>query len=205
MTIYSLINGFKAFRETFYERQPDVYRNLVENGQHPKVMIIACSDSRVNPSIIAKANPGELFIVRNVANLVPPYAPDSRYHGTSAAIEYAVRELNVEDIIILGHSHCGGIKALCESGDIVDKSEFLGGWMSIVEKARDETLKGDAQYRQVERDAVKISLDNLRTFPWLKDSIDDGRLTLHGWLFDLDVGDLFAMGDNGIWESLTNK
>ena len=106
--------GFKSFRETYYEGQPDFFRSLVEKGQNPDIMVIACSDSRVNPSIITNVGPGEVFIVRNVANLVPPFEPDSNYHGTSAAIEFAVRDLNVGHIIVLGHSHCGGIRWLCE-------------------------------------------------------------------------------------------
>jgi carbonic anhydrase len=203
MTVERLINGFKAFREAYYEDQPDFYRNLVENGQHPKAMVIACSDSRVNPSIIAKADPGELFIVRNVANLVPPYAPDSSYHGTSAAIEFAVRDLKVEDIIVLGHSHCGGIKALCEQDAGQTTREFIRSWMSIVEEARDDSLKGDAQLRQVEREAVKVSLDNLMTFPWLKERVDNGDLVLHGWLFDLEFGELVSIDDDGEWGSAT--
>jgi carbonic anhydrase len=203
MTVQRLINGFEAFREEYYQDQPNFYRNLVENGQHPKTMVIACSDSRVNPSIISKADPGELFIVRNVANLVPPYAPDVSYHGTSAAIEFAVRDLKVEDIIVLGHSHCGGIQVLCEEEPGKKTREFIRSWMSIVEEARDDSLEGDAQLRHVEREAVKVSLDNLRTFPWLKERLDKGDLVLHGWLFDLEVGELVSVGDDGEWGSAT--
>jgi carbonic anhydrase len=203
MTVQRLINGFEAFRKEYYQDQPNFYRNLVENGQHPKTMVIACSDSRVNPSIISKADPGELFIVRNVANLVPPYAPDVSYHGTSAAIEFAVRDLKVEDIIVLGHSHCGGIQVLCEEEPGKKTREFIRSWMSIVEEARDDSLEGDAQLRHVEREAVKVSLDNLRTFPWLKERLDKGDLVLHGWLFDLEVGELVSVGDDGEWGSAT--
>jgi carbonic anhydrase len=203
MTVQRLINGFEAFRKEYYQDQPNFYRNLVENGQHPKTMVIACSDSRVNPSIISKADPGELFIVRNVANLVPPYAPDVSYHGTSAAIEFAVRDLKVEDIIVLGHSHCGGIQVLCEEEPGKKTREFIRSWMSIVEEARDDSLEGDAQLRHVEREAVKVSLGNLRTFPWLKERLDKGDLVLHGWLFDLEVGELVSVGNDGEWGSAT--
>ena len=144
MTISRLIAGFESFRKTYYEEQPGFYRSLVEKGQRPEVMIIACSDSRVNPSIIAKAEPGELFVVRNVANLVPPYEPDSHYHGTSAAIEFAVRDLGVKHIIVLGHSHCGGVRCLCEGHEKAGDREFIDGWMSIVEQARDDSLEGEA-------------------------------------------------------------
>ncbi|MCH7487741.1 MAG: carbonic anhydrase [Proteobacteria bacterium] len=203
MPIDRLIAGFKSFRETYYEEQPDFYRSLVEKGQKPDVMVIACSDSRVNPSIIAKAEPGELFIVRNVANLVPPYEPDSHYHGTSAAIEFAVRDLNVEHIIVLGHSHCGGIRCLCEGHEDAKNREFIDGWMSIVEQARDDSLKGEAQLRNVEREAVKISLDNLLTFPWVKRRVENGRLKLHGWLFDLEAGELLAHEAGDSWKTMT--
>lgn len=203
MPIDRLIAGFKSFRETYYEKQPDFYRSLVEKGQKPDVMVIACSDSRVNPSIIAKAEPGELFIVRNVANLVPPYEPDSHYHGTSAAIEFAVRDLNVEHIIVLGHSHCGGIRCLCEGHEDAKNREFIDGWMSIVEQARDDSLKGEAQLRNVEREAVKVSLDNLLTFPWVKRRVEDGRLKLHGWLFDLEAGELLAHEAGDSWKTMT--
>lgn len=203
MPIDRLIAGFKSFRETYYEEQPDFYRSLVEKGQKPDVMVIACSDSRVNPSIIAKAEPGELFIVRNVANLVPPYEPDSHYHGTSAAIEFAVRDLNVEHIIVLGHSHCGGIRCLCEGHEDAKNREFIDGWMSIVEQARDDSLKGEAQLRNVEREAVKVSLDNLLTFPWVKRRVENGRLKLHGWLFDLEAGELLAHVAGDSWKTMT--
>ncbi len=205
MTINRLIDGFKSFRETYYEEQPDFYRLLVEKGQKPDVMIIACSDSRVNPSIIAKAKPGELFIVRNVANLVPPYAPDSNYHGTSAAIEFAVRDLKVSHIIILGHSHCGGIRSLCEGHGEAEQREFISSWMSIVEHARDDTLEGKVQERHLEREAVKVSLKNLRSFPWIKTRVDDGTLKLHGWLFDLEAGELLAHDANTGWVSATSS
>ena len=194
--------GFKSFRETYYEGQPDFFRSLVEKGQNPDIMVIACSDSRVNPSIITNVGPGEVFIVRNVANLVPPFEPDSNYHGTSAAIEFAVRDLNVGHIIVLGHSHCGGIRWLCEGHEDGKKRRFLDGWMSIVEQARNEKLPGDAQLRHVEREAVKVSLDNLLTFPWVKKRVEDERLKLHGWWFDLEVGELLAHEAEDDWKSL---
>ena len=201
MTLDRLITGFKSFRETYYKERPDFYQNLVEKGQSPEVMVIACSDSRVNPSIIAKADPGELFIVRNVANLVPPYAPDSNYHGTSAAVEFAVRDLNIKHIIVLGHSHCGGIHRLCEGHNSSEAREFIDDWMSIVEHARDSELTGEAQHRHVEREAVKVSLENLQSFPWVKKRVEDGRLKLHGWWFDLEVGDLLAYDAEDDWKT----
>ncbi|MEK9724358.1 MAG: carbonic anhydrase [Rhodospirillaceae bacterium] len=204
MPIERLIKGFKAFRETYYEGKPSFYRSLVDKGQNPDVMVIACSDSRVNPSIIAQAEPGQLFIVRNVANLVPPYQPDSHYHGTSAAIEFAVRDLQVKDVIILGHSHCGGIKHMCEGHPQDHERQFVDGWMSMVRGATETDLTGEEKLRHVEREAVTVSLKNLMTFPWLKERVDAGKLRLHGWIFDLEPGRLFAYSPADGWKSLTD-
>jgi len=203
MPIEKLIDGFKSFRETYYEQQPGFYQSLVDHGQQPDVMVIACSDSRVNPSIIAKAGPGELFILRNVANLVPPYEPDSHYHGTSAAIEYAVRDLAVEHIIVLGHSHCGGIRCLCEGSGQKPDREFIHDWMSIAVQAKDEGLHDESRLRQVERQAVRVSLQNLLTFPWVKNHVENGSLQLHGWWFDLEKGALLAH-QNDDWVQVTD-
>jgi carbonic anhydrase len=183
MTIDRLIAGFRSFRETYYEERPDFYR--------------------LNPSIIAKVEPGELFIVRNVANLVPPYEPDGSYHGTSAALEFAVRDLQVKHIVVLGHSHCGGIRFLCEGHEDGENREFIDGWMSIVEQACDVRLEGDAKLRHVERAAVKVSLDNLLSFPWVKRRVDDGRLKLHGWWFNLEAGELLARDADDNWKTAT--
>ncbi len=203
MPIERLIEGFRSFRETYFDKQPEFYRDLVEKGQKPDVMVIACSDSRVNPSIIAKAKPGELFIVRNVANLVPPHEPDGHYHGTSAALEFAVRDLKVNHIVVLGHTHCGGIQCLCDGHVGGESREFISTWVSIADKARDDSLSGKEQYRHVEKEAVKVSLDNLMTFPWVRERVQDGSLELHGWMFDLEIGELLAYDADGGWKTTT--
>jgi carbonic anhydrase len=199
MAIDRLIRNFESFRKTYYDDRPGFFRELVEKGQRPEVMVIACSDSRINASILGKAKPGELFIVRNVANLVPPYEPDGKRHGTSAAVEFAVRDLKVRHIVLLGHSHCGGIKFLCEGEQGGEKREFIEGWMSIVERARDDSLEGEMQLRHVEREAVKVSLENLMTFPWVASRVEAGDLELHGWLFDLEAGRLLALTPDDRW------
>ena len=203
MAIEKLIEGFRSFRKIYYEDQPKFYRALVEKGQSPDIMVIACSDSRVKPSIIANAEPGELFVVRNVANLVPPYQPGSHYHGTSAAIEFGVRDLAVKHIIVLGHSHCGGIKCLCEGYANTNQHEFIEDWMQILAPALDESLTGEDQLRRVERQAVNVSLSNLITFPWVKRRVEEGSLTLHGWLFDLEAGALLGYEADFGWQTLT--
>ena len=201
MTIHKLIDGFKSFRQEYYIDQPDIYKDLVEKGQHPEVMVIACSDSRVNPSIITQANPGEIFVVRNVANLVPNYRTDHNC-ATSACIEFAVRDLGVKHIVVLGHSECGGIKRLCGHKGIGPERDFIDGWVSIAETASATDLEGLEKLRQVERAAIGISLENLLTFPWLKRRVKEGNLELHGWFFDLETGNLLTKTASGEWNVL---
>ena len=155
MQIDQMISGFKSFHKEYYIDQPEFFQSLVENGQSPEVMVIACSDSRVNPSIIANAEPGDIFVVRNVANLVPPYDPNTNYLGTSACIEYAVQDLKVRHIIVLGHSHCGGIKRLCEGVEDAESRVFIDGWVSIAKLALASNVKGNKQHRKVEREAIR--------------------------------------------------
>lgn len=201
MTIHKLIDGFKSFRQEYYIDQPDIYKDLVEKGQHPEVMVIACSDSRVNPSIITQANPGEIFVVRNVANLVPNYRTDHNC-ATSACIEFAVRDLGVKHIVVLGHSECGGIKRLCEHKGIGPERDFIDGWVSIAETAGATDLEGLEKFRHVERAAITVSLENLVTFPWLKRRVKEGNLELHGWFFDLETGNLLTKTAIGEWNVL---
>lgn len=199
--INRLIAGFRVFRATYYELRPTLFANLVQHGQQPKVMVIACSDARVDPAILLTVEPGELFVIRNVANLVPPYQPDGFYHGTSAALEFGVRDLEVEHIIVLGHYRCGGIRALRQvsAGHPVDR-EFITPWVSIACGPCCQELvdKGDAvseadRIRIMEQAAIRTSLSNLRTFPWIREREDDGRISLHGWWFDLEKGELHQL------------
>ncbi len=209
--IRQLLAGIKGFRARYYERRPESMRQLVAEGQKPEVMLIGCSDSRVDPALLTQAEPGELFVVRNVANLVPPYRPDGSHHGTSAAIEYAVRVLHVGHIIVLGHAHCGGIQGLIRlrTGD-PGENDFLLPWVSIADAALQPYLSGTApgedeerrradaeRLRQfpdmVERAAVRASVENLLTFPFVRDLVEAGSLEIHGWWFDLETGDLWAI------------
>ncbi|WP_035692464.1 carbonic anhydrase [Azospirillum halopraeferens] len=205
--IRRLLAGVKGFRARYYERNPESMRDLVAHGQHPDVLLIGCSDSRVDPALLTMAEPGELFVVRNVANLVPPYQPDGSYHGTSAAIEYAVRELKVANILVLGHARCGGIQGLIRlrSGEGL-QSDFVAPWVSLAGEACDRYLdevgaddSGDCatdlrdRPHLVERAAIRGSVENLLTFPWVREGVDAGELQVHGWWFDLDSGDLWAI------------
>ncbi|MDA5194930.1 carbonic anhydrase [Govanella unica] len=192
-----LIDGYRRYRLGWSEVERDLYRQLVENGQEPKVMVVACCDSRVDPSIILDAKPGSLFMARNIANLIPPFEKSGSYHGTSAALEYAVRSLKVEHIIVLGHAHCGGIRALHEG--TAGLSDFVGGWMEIVRAARDHVHancsheRQSVQRRMLEEEAIRVSLHNLMTFPWIEEQVGLGALQLHGWHYGLAEGELSAL------------
>lgn len=205
--ITHLVDGVKAFKKSHYGQELDMMRKLVEQGQAPATLIISCSDSRVDPALLTGAKPGELFTVRNVANLVPPYMPGPSLHGTGAAIEYAVRDLKVDHIVVLGHAHCGGIKALIAGADGQRMArDFINDWMEIAREATRITVDdpGHEDGRRevsldllkqnaflVERAAITRSLGNLITYPWLRERVESGGLQLHGWWFDLDTGDLW--------------
>jgi carbonic anhydrase len=206
--IARLVDGIRQFRARHYEAEPGRMRELVDHGQSPSVLMIACSDSRVDPAILTGAAPGEIFAVRNVANLVPPYQPGASLNGTAAAIEYAVRDLEVEHVVVLGHGHCGGIKALLNAADgSWPDRDFIGDWVSMAlgackQHVRDESAEAGrrevpiarlkANPDLVERASILGSIDNLMTYPWLKARVDAGDLLLHGWWFDLETGDLWA-------------
>jgi carbonic anhydrase len=192
-----LIAGFGRFRRRYYHDQPSLFAHL-RYRQAPRVMVIACCDSRVHPDVITDTEPGELFVVRNIANLVPPYEEGGQYHGTSAALEFAVCGLNVEHVIVLGHARCGGIQALLSGTGVTGGSGFVEHWMAIVQEARDAVLRppavaGDAAARALELAAVRVSMRNLLSFPWIRTRVDAGTLSLHGWYFDLDVGELLGL------------
>jgi carbonic anhydrase len=189
-----LIEGFQRFRKDYYEENRVVFDALSRTGQAPRALVIACCDSRVDPSLIFDTAPGEVFTIRNVANLVPPYAKSANYHGTSAALEFAVRILLVEHVVVLGHSGCGGVRALVENPPEVPSGDFVGQWMAIAYPARERALAAAAKEgREIlrhtcELEVVKVSLANLMTFPWVAERVNRNALALHGWYFDLENG-----------------
>lgn len=190
--IDKLTTGFRAFRDGRFREQRATYETLAKHGQKPAAALIACSDSRVDPAIVLQAGPGDLFVIRNVANLVPPYEREGHYHGTSAALEYAVQHLNVAHVIVFGHAHCGGIRSLFERPtEAGDGGVFVGPWMSLVRSAylRVEGTMPDAEddvkARVCEQSAVLVSLENLMTFPDIRQRVSAGRLRLHGWYIDI--------------------
>jgi carbonic anhydrase len=196
-----LIAGFKVFRTRYFEQRPELFAELASKGQSPDVLIVGCSDSRADPAILLDTEPGELFVIRNVANLIPPYQPDGQYHGTSAALEFAVRDLAVRHIVVLGHSGCGGIKALIESEEsgTLEGHEFIANWVSIAGRARAARAADSAgadpehECRLVEQAAVRVSLENLMSFPWIRRKVGVGELSIHGWWFDLEHGRLWGI------------
>lgn len=188
-----LLDGYQSFRGGRYADEKDRYARLGTGVQKPTVMIIACCDSRAAPETIFDAGPGEIFVLRNVANLVPPYAPDGRHHATSAAIEFAVIALGVKHVVVMGHGRCGGIRAVVEGGDPLSAGDFIGKWMSGVKDVA-ETVRHDHDHKDVqtavEHASVEHSLANLRTFPWLRLRENRNDLTVHGAWFDISLGEL---------------
>ncbi len=197
-----LIAGYRRFKRDQFAASRARYQALAELGQSPSVMIIGCCDSRVDPAAIFDAGPGELFVVRNVANLVPPYEPDRGHHGTSAAIEFAVTGLGVLHIVVLGHAACGGVKALMDGiGTAEDDPRMIARWMSIARPVYDGLKKvgmdmsSDSTCEAMEKFSVIHSLSNLRGFPFVAEAEAAGRVTLHGAWFGIESGRLELLGD----------
>ncbi len=193
-----LIEGYDAFRTGRLPAEQSRYRELAERGQSPEIMVIGCCDSRVSPEVIFDARPGELFVVRNVANLVPPYSPDDTYHGVSAALEFAVGALRVKHIVVLGHALCGGVRAFAEESAPLSPGDFIGKWMSLIAPAAERLgPRGDvppADYlARLEQASIANTLDNLLTFPRLRRLIERGRVTLHGAYFAVATGELLVL------------
>ncbi|MES9997255.1 carbonic anhydrase [Desulfovibrio aminophilus] len=208
--IAKFINGFKRFQDSYFCGDEEVFQRL-RSGQNPRALVIGCCDSRVDPAILTDSAPGDLFVVRNVANLVPPREEDGGRHGVSAALEFAVRVLRVEHVIVMGHSACGGIRSLMR-GEFGQASEFLPHWVDIMAPARERVLRElpgkseELQERACEQAAVLVSLDNLLTFPWVRERVEAGDLLLHGWYFDLERGELLSyLPQSGQFEPLVPR
>ena len=185
-----LLEGYRRFRAEVWPAERARYEALATRGQRPATLVIACSDSRVDPQTVFGAGPGELFVVRNVAGLVPPYRPDAGYHGTSAALEYGVRVLGVAQIVVLGHAQCGGVKAMVE-GAPEEARDFVEPWMRIarpVVRALPEQVEDGELLQHCETAVVRLSLANLATFPWIAAAVAAGRLELGGFRFDIRTG-----------------
>ena len=187
-----------------YTREKDRYRDLASVGQSPTTMMIACCDSRAAPELIFDSAPGEMFVLRNVANLVPTYQPDGGQHGTSAAIEFAVKALSIGNIVVMGHGRCGGIKAaLNPEQSPLDEGDFIGKWMSMLgelpsQLGTNSMLTATEQQTALERISIRNSIRNLRTFPYVAALEAEGKLAVHGAWFDISTGELWVMdGSSG--------
>ncbi len=193
-----LIEGYRTFSSQRLPTEQTRYRELSERGQSPAVMVIGCCDSRVSPEVTFDAGPGELFVVRNVANLVPVYQPDGGAHGVSAALEYAVNVLRIKHVVVLGHAQCGGIRAFIDNIEPLSPGDFIGRWMQmfikpgeVVEQRARESMQ-DFTIR-IEKAAVFRSLENLMTFPFVRTRVERGEMSLHGAYFGVAEGSLFVL------------
>ena len=195
-----ILQGYLDFRNKYATGDNSVMQHLAYHGQQPEIMIVACCDARVDPALILQCEPGDLFIVRNVANIVPPYEADEGHHGTSAALEFGICYLNIKHLIILGHSQCGGIHALLNS-DNLKQNDFISRWVSQIET--------DDVHKDVDscaRQALTISYENCLTFPWIRDLIQQDQLEIHRWFFDIKEGEIYAYSsETGQYQRLTTQ
>jgi carbonic anhydrase len=196
---FRLVEGYRDFLVGRMPTERDRYRELARRGQSPNVMIIGCCDSRVSPEVIFDAHPGELFVVRNIANLVPPFTSDGECHGVFAALEFAVQVLGIGHIIVLGHARCGGIRAYAEHGPPLSPADSIHKWMSLIAPAAElaGTPGEDGYLTRLEQASITKSLENLLTFPYIAAAVERGDLQLHGAYFDVSTGQMFVRGGEG--------
>jgi carbonic anhydrase len=206
------VSGFRIFKSTIYQEKKDIIEHLLEQGHSPSTMIISCTDLRVAPAELFSTNPGELYVLNNIGGLVPRYETEG-VHGILSAIEYAVNEIKVANIIVLGHAHCNGIKMMMsdrfDSDNVYALSNSMRTWLSVASEAREAVKKQmsdkseEEQHAACERESVVVSLRNLLSYPYVIKAIDAKKLTIHGWHFDINTGDIVAFNpDNGYFENI---
>jgi carbonic anhydrase len=197
MNISDIIAGNKNFKKDYFKKYTEEFEDLVKNGQKPKALFIGCSDSRVVPTLITDTKPGDLFVVRNIGNFVPPFTSDDHFHGVSSAIQYAVSILNVNEIIVCGHSHCGACAALYQDLGDNEDTKHIKKWLSLGQRAKNYVLNKYNE-NEIDREALeyteKVSimfqLENLLTFPSIKDRVEKGEITIHGWYYKIETGEI---------------
>lgn len=183
--------GYQIFRKKYATGDQSVMQSLSYNGQRPEIMVVACCDSRVDPALILQCDPGDLFVVRNVANIIPPYEKDEAHHGTSAALEFGICFLQVKHLILLGHSQCGGIEALLNEPLAKDKNDFINNWVSIIHRPS-EALASHDDYAKL---ALNQSYQNCLSFPWIREKLAKDALSIHRWFFHVETGEIFMYND----------
>lgn len=191
------LKGFRRFQHHYFDRNPELFDRLFREGQRPRALMVACCDSRCDPGVLTDSEPGDMFVVRNVANLVPPYIQATSYAGTTSAIAFAICNLAVEHVIVMGHARCGGIRALMENKPPAsDEEQLIAKWLGIAADARLQVLKElpeksqQVQTRACEQASILKSLENLMSYPWISRRVNEGTLALHGWYFDMENGTL---------------
>lgn len=203
-----LVSGYKGFRAGDYKSQKALYEELGTHGQNPDIMLIACADSRVDPTDIFNAYPGEMFVMRNVANIVPPLDRGEGYHGTSAGIEYAVNVLDVDVIVVMGHESCGGIQGCLDGLGDSEEGGYVGKWVSLLDEARDvvvaKNTDPDKLSYEMEHEGVRQSMRNLMTFPFVKQAVEEGRLKLQGAYFSVISAKLMLSDDDGEFQEIAS-
>lgn len=211
--IRKFLQGFRRFQKHYLGEQHALFDQLLAGGQHPRTLMIACCDSRCDPALLTDCEPGDIFVVRNVANLVPPYDQARLFAATSSAIAFAVSSLEVEHVIIMGHAHCGGIQALmANKASESDEEKLIAQWVGIAETAREQVLQqlpdksSEIQAHACEQASILISLENLRSYPWISKRVELGKLALYGWYFDMETGELLQyQQDSGKFQVLVEN
>ncbi|MBI5439302.1 MAG: carbonic anhydrase [Nitrosomonadales bacterium] len=191
------LKGFRRFHHHYFDKNPELFERLFAEGQRPRALMISCCDSRCDPGVLTDSEPGDLFVVRNVANLVPPCVSSASYAGTTSAIAFAICNLEVSHVIVMGHARCGGIRALMDNRSPgCDEEKIIAKWLGIAEDARQRVLKElpgkspEVQARACELASILKSLENLMSYPWISRRVNEGKLALHGWYFDMENGAL---------------
>ncbi len=195
-----ILQGYETFRDKYVHGDTSIMQQLSYYGQQPQAMVVACCDSRVDPALILQCDPGDLFVVRNVANIVPPYEKDEAHHGTSAALEFGIRFLNIKHLILLGHSQCGGIQALLDNTNS-GQNDFISNWVSVVKSNKLDHQSPD----DCAKLALQQSFTNCMTFPWINRKVTQGELVIHLWFFDIKEGKIFTYSDDtSVYEPLNS-
>jgi carbonic anhydrase len=201
-TFAEILDGYRLFRKKYVEGDNSIMKELSVHGQNPQIMLVSCCDSRVDPALILQCAPGDLFVVRNVANIVPPYEKDEALHGTSAALEFGICLLNVKHLILLGHSQCAGINALLDSRNLV-QNDFITKWVSSIKIAIPKEIKNQDEKDDYAKLALTHSYNNCLTFPWIKEKLDKRELEIHRWFFNIKTGKIFTYSESyQVYQSL---